>query len=333
MKNNNIKAVGLLSGGLDSILAVKCMLEQGIDVIPLHFLMPFIRSTPDIIAHSSMKKYCDQLGLKLRVITLAQEYLDMVKAPHHGHGRNLNPCIDCKILFLREAKKVMDHEHADFIFTGEVIGQRPMSQHLWALEEIERKAGLEGLLLRPLSAKRLPATRAEKNGWINRDKLYDITGRSRKEQLRLAAQWEIDDFPNPAGGCLLTEKHFCARLSDLISHDMASLRNCELLKYGRYFRLSDSFILIVGRFQVDNDAIRCLAEENDWLLDPETVPGPTAIGIGQAGVCDINTAQAIIARYTKPDAETISIRLVKNRKETITPASPLEEHRVRALLI
>ncbi len=333
MDKKIIKAVGLLSGGLDSILAVKCMLEQGISVIPVHFLMPFMRSSPESVENSSMKRHCDQFGLTLRVITLADDYLAMVMHPMHGHGRNLNPCIDCKILFLHEAGKVMKQEGADFIFTGEVIGQRPMSQHLWALEEIEKKAGLEGLLLRPLSAQRLPPTQAEQQGWIDRKKMFAISGRSRKEQLRLASQWGIEDFPNPAGGCLLTERHFCARLADLISHRAATLRNCELLKFGRYFRLSDDFFLIVGRSRSDNDAIRKLVAEEDCLMDPETVPGPTAIGVGDPDDASMHAAMGITARYTDPDADFVTLRLVREGKVSIHRTDTMEDLRVKALMI
>ncbi len=333
MSKESVRAIGLLSGGLDSILAVKCMLEQGISVIPVHFLMPFMRSNPQTVANSQLQRNCQRFGIELQIISLGQSFLDMVMSPAHGHGRNLNPCIDCKIFFLLEARRLLDSLQADFIFTGEVLGQRPMSQHLWALQEIERKAGLEKRLLRPLSALQLPPTEAEEKGWVDRSKLFAITGRSRKEQMRLAAAWGIVDFPNPGGGCLLTEKHFCARLHDLIDHGSASLRNCRLLQHGRYFRLSESFFLIVGHNQADNESIRGLAETGDCLIEPESLPGPTALGIGRFDDETLDTALSIVARYTAPDAETVTVRQLQNGSQTVHTVRPLDEVRVRACLI
>ena len=227
----------------------------------------------------------------------------------------------------------MEQEQADFIFTGEVIGQRPMSQQLWALEEIERKAGLEGLLLRPLSARKLPPTLAEKNGLIDREQLFAITGRSRAQQLALAARWEIEDFPNPAGGCLLTEKHFCLRLADLMAHDSATVRNCELLKFGRFFRLSPEFFIIVGRSQGDNDAISQLWQPGDILIDPQTLPGPTAIGVGTVDKQCLDTAMGIVARYTSPEAEHLAIRHTDKNVQVISQIEPLDDAKVRALMV
>lgn len=333
MNNKKIKAIGLLSGGLDSILAVKIILDQGIEVIPVHFLMPFMRSTRESIEASSMKAQCDRLGVPLRVRYLGDEYMQIVRNPSHGHGKNLNPCIDCKILFLHEAVKLMQDEGASFIFTGEVIGQRPMSQQSWALDLIEKEAGLAGLLLRPLSALKMTPTIPEEKGWVDRSKLFGITGRSRKAQIRLAAELGIEDFPNPAGGCLLTEKFFCARLDDLLRHEEASIRNIELLKFGRFFRLTEHFFLIVGRNQADNQTIVNLADPQDCLLSPETLPGPTGLGVGTFDPDTLDLAMGIIARYTDSDAETVRISLSHKGQVTVYDIPPVEETELREHLV
>lgn len=322
-----------MSGGLDSILAVKCILEQGIRVIPIHFLTPFLRCSEEDVAQSSMKRQCREFGLELKIIRLDLNYLEMVKNPGHGHGRNLNPCIDCKILFLKEARKVMDQEGASFVFTGEVIGQRPMSQHLDALRTIEQRSGLEGLLLRPLSARLLPPSLAEKNGWVDRQRLHGISGRSRKEQIQLAASWGIRDFPTPGGGCLLTERFFCARLQDLIDHGAATPRNCEMLKFGRFFRISPSFFLVVGRNRTDNEALLKLADPQAILLEAEDQPGPTAVGIGRADEQALEIAMAITARYTAPQGDSVWMGCTRNGEQSRQAVKPLEESRVRQFLI
>jgi hypothetical protein len=228
---------------------------------------------------------------------------------------------------------MMREEGAAFIFTGEVVGQRPMSQQSWALDLIEKKAGLEGLLLRPLSALRMAPTIPEEKGWVDRSKLFGITGRSRKEQIRLAAALGIDEFPNPAGGCLLTEKFFCARLQDLLTNGVASLRNIDLLKFGRHFRLSENFFLVVGRNHPDNEAIKSLAQGDDYLLAPDAIPGPTGIGVGKPDEACLETAAGIIAYYTRPEADSVPLCLNHRGESRRLVVSPMEEAEMRSLMI
>ncbi|TLN19153.1 hypothetical protein FDZ71_05130, partial [bacterium] len=204
-----MKALVLLSGGLDSAIASKIVLEQGIEVEALNFTTPFIQQ-------NDLTSLTDELDIKLHVVALLEDYLEVVKCPKHGYGSNMNPCIDCRILMLRKAKGHMDEVGASFIVTGEVLGQRPMSQHKDALRTIDRESDMEGLVLRPLSAKFLPPTSVEMRGWVDREKLLSIRGRSRREQIALASSYKITNYSCPSGGCLLTDPGFSRRLRDLL---------------------------------------------------------------------------------------------------------------------
>lgn len=326
-----MKAIGLVSGGLDSILAVKAIMEQGIEVIPVHFLMPFVKYNIDTVNNCSAKKLCDQLGVPLRVVHLTEEYFNMLKDPEHGYGKNLNPCIDCKILFLRKAKEMLDTEGASFVFTGEVIGQRPMSQKKWALHEIEKKAGLEGLLVRPLSALCMDETIPQKEGWLKKEKLFAFNGRTRTPQIELAAKWGIVDFPAPAGGCLLTEREFCSRLKDIIDHENLTVRECEFLKVGRYFRLSEDFTLSVGRDKAQNDALTKLAGPNDFVFKSSDLPGPTAVGRGVLTEEIKQLCAKIIARYTAPKADSVEIKFRHLDEEEIFQSKLISDEQLENL--
>jgi len=205
------------------------------------------------------------------MINAAKDFFEVLKEPEHGYGANINPCIDCRILFFKKSKELMDEVGASFIITGEVLGQRPMSQFRWQMDLIEKEAGLVGLVVRPLSAKLLPATIPEKMGWINRDRLLDIEGRSRKPQIALAKDLGMNDYPCAAGGCLLTDPAFARRVRDLIEHDELDLNNVELLKFGRYFRLSCEAKLIVGRDENENGRLSILARDGDYLFGPVSI--------------------------------------------------------------
>ena len=196
-----VKALALFSGGLDSILAVKLMLSQGVDVVAVNFVSAFSSYAKDDRGAAEAAK---QLGVPLKVVELGDDYLKMIREPKHGYGKNMNPCVDCRIFILKKAKKVAEEIGADFIFTGEVLDERPMSQHRGALKLVEEESGLKGKILRPLSAKLLPETVIEKKGLVDREKLLGIRGRSRKPQLKLAKEFNIKSYPSPAGGCLLT---------------------------------------------------------------------------------------------------------------------------------
>ncbi|MFH0762899.1 MAG: tRNA 4-thiouridine(8) synthase ThiI [Candidatus Omnitrophota bacterium] len=295
-----MKAVALISGGLDSRLAAKLVKAQGVDVIPLTFTIPFFHKIKKAPLASCDKDALIQrdLGCQLRNINLGDDFLEVVKKPRHGYGANLNPCIDCKILMLRKAAELMKDTEAKFIITGEVLGQRPMSQHKDALVKIEKEAGLEGLVLRPLSAKLLAKTMPEREGWVNRDKLMDFCGRTRSPQMELAKVLGIEDYPNPAGGCLLTDPLFAKKLKDLMSFSELNLANIELLKSGRFFRLKPSAKLIVGRNDAENNHLASLAQEGDYLFYPgQDLAGPTSLGRGSFDQGLIRLSCAITSSY------------------------------------
>lgn len=277
-----IVAVGLLSGGLDSTLAAKVLLDQGIEVRALNFVSPFCRCTPRKSSCAAVVRSVIQLGnIPLKRITLGQEYLDMVRRPRHGYGRNMNPCLDCRIIKLRKAHEYMRDIDAQFLFTGEVLGQRPMSQRLQALELIDRECGLTGLILRPLSASLLKPTQAERQGWVDRGKLLAISGRSRKNQIRIAAEKDIADYPCPAGGCLLTDKHFAGKLREWLGKGYGlTARDVELLKIGRHSFLVNGDRLITARNQHECLQLEKLACADDYLFAPDNFSGPSILFTG-----------------------------------------------------
>src|SRR3990170_2260758 len=213
-----MKAISLLSGGLDSTLAARVLLDQGIELEALNFLTVFCTCTNRGETCLASQKAVQGLGIPLKVFNVSNEYLGVVKHPKHGYGSNINPCIDCRVFMLKKAKQYMEETGASFIVTGEVLGQRPMSQRKDAMRLIEKEADLKGLVLRPLSAKFLPVTIPEKEGWVDREKLLNIQGRSRKPQMKLADDLGIRDYPCPAGGCLLTDPSFAKRMKDLIHY-------------------------------------------------------------------------------------------------------------------
>lgn len=244
-----IKAVALFSGGLDSILAIKIIQAQGIEVIGVNFKSPFFGLDKALVI-------AKDLNVNLEVIDITEELLKILKEPKHGFGKNMNPCIDCHALMFKKAGEYMTKIGAFFILSGEVLGERPMSQNRSSLSIIERESGFEGRILRPLSALLLPETIPEKEGLVERNKLLDISGRSRKRQIELAANMGIENYPSPAGGCKLTEPAFSKRLKDLFTQEKYSLEEIELLKLGRHFRLGRDVKLVVGRNKNENEKIQ-----------------------------------------------------------------------------
>ncbi|HHV72367.1 MAG TPA: tRNA 4-thiouridine(8) synthase ThiI [Clostridia bacterium] len=294
-----IRALSLLSGGLDSMLAVKILQEQGIEVIGITYTTPFFGS-------SKAEEAAKQLGIDLKIIDLTEAHLDVVKLPKHGYGRFVNPCIDCHALMIRKAGDLLEELSAHFISTGEVLGQRPKSQNYRALRLVEEESGYPGLVVRPLSGKLLPPTIPEKEGWIDREKLLDISGRSRKRQMALAEYYGIKEYPSPAGGCLLTEQVFAIRLKDVMNtQENWGVNEVELLKVGRHLRLSPKTKLIVGRNQEENKRLEMLAKPEDLLIRAAAFKGPTAILRGPAEEREdfIKQAAAITARYGKGKEE------------------------------
>jgi tRNA-specific 2-thiouridylase len=297
------KAIALLSGGLDSTLALKIVLNLGFEVIALNMKTPFCTCDGKSgVCYSS--KFAQEFGIKLVRIFGGEDYLKIVKNPKHGYGRNLNPCIDCRIHLFKKAKELMEQESADFIFTGDVLGERPMSQRLDAMKLIERESGLKGKVLRPLSAKLLDPTFPETEGIIDRSALLNLQGRSRKRQIQLAEEYKIKDYPCPAGGCLLTEENFARRLKDSFDHNEDTLRHISLLKIGRHFRLpvqDGSKIkgakLIVGRDQEENSLLLSLAQPEELKFTVKEFKGAIGVLLGNPLPDNIHLSASISARY------------------------------------
>ncbi len=296
------KALGLLSGGLDSSLAALCLKRQGVEVTAISFVTPFFGS-------SKAERMARQIEIPLIVEDISKIHLDMVKEPHYGYGKNMNPCIDCHAMMFRLAGEIMAEQGFDFLFSGEVLGQRPMSQNANALRSVANYSGHPDRILRPMSAKLLPITPMEEQGLVNREKLLDIQGRSRKPQEALAKEWCLTDFPSSGGGCLLTEIHFSDRLRDLFDHQPdCAVEDVELLKIGRQFRLSEQSKLTLGRHQKDNDSIREAADETHIVLRALGVSGPLGLISGQPSAEDLQVAGAIVASYGKgKDQEEVDI--------------------------
>jgi tRNA-specific 2-thiouridylase len=306
-----MKAVVLYSGGLDSTLALKIVQEWGVQVYPLYVNKFLSVKIPPQVPD-------------LKVVDVSKEFIDIVRNPHHGYGKNLNPCIDCRILMLKRAKEYMKKIEADFIVTGEVLDQRPKSQHLDQLMLIDKEAAVQELVVRPLSGALLPVTIPEKQGLIDRNLLLAIKGRSRRPMISLASQLKITDFTSPSGGCLLTDPGFCRRLADLMRYqETIGVRDIELLKLGRHFRLDQETKLIVGRNESENETIEKLITGNDYFLYVPDTGSPNAMLLGNKK--HIKLAARIVARYSdKKDDETIDVfyRYKKTvKKVRVQPAS------------
>ena len=332
-----MKAISLFSGGLDSILATKLMLEQGVDLEALHFRLAFCCGVDPENGSLDSRQIIKPLGIPLKVIDVSKEMLEIVKHPMHGYGSNMNPCIDCKIFMMRKAKGLMGKVGASFLVTGEVLGERPMSQRKDAMFLIEKRADLQGLILRPLSARLLPPTVPEKEGWVDREKLLNIQGRSRKPQIQLAAHYGIEDYPAPAGGCLLTDPAFARRIKDLMAHQPEfNLPDVYLLKSGRHFRFSPKVKLVVGRNEIENQKIENLSQPGDRFIRVVHHPGPLSLLRGEAGAGETEKAAAITARYSKArhlkDVEVICRKVPDGIEQTLT-VCPASEDEMRGLII
>jgi tRNA U34 2-thiouridine synthase MnmA/TrmU len=291
--------IALFSGGLDSALAILLILQQNIKVTALTFLTHF---GCDITDKSSCShdpfSAAEKFGFDVKMLHLGEKFIEIVKNPPHGYGKNMNPCIDCRILMLREAKEFMEMVGADFVFTGEVLGQRPMSQHLVQLNLITRESGLGRKLVRPLSGRLLPPTIPESAGLLERDKLENISGRGRKRQMELADKFGLEDYPNPAAGCLLTDVGYSRRLKDLLEHrSNIDFNDLNLLKIGRHFRIDEKTKVIVGRNQEENRKIEQYRRNGVYLFEAQGVGSPLTILDGNVTEEKIKLAAAITARY------------------------------------
>ncbi|MGZ4849939.1 MAG: tRNA 4-thiouridine(8) synthase ThiI [Candidatus Bathyarchaeia archaeon] len=304
------KALSLLSGGLDSILATELVLRQGIEVVAFNIKTPFCIPKKDGASEASQA--AEQLKVPLKVVDVENDYLKMLRNPKYGYGRNMNPCIDCKIFMIKKAKKYAREIGADFLFTGEVLGERPKSQHSPALRIIEKDSGLKGRLLRPLSAKLLPETAAEKKGLIDRTKLLAIQGRSRKPQFQLAREFGITSYPTPAGGCLLTCEEYAKKLRDLFDNKKRiSMADISLLRVGRHFRLGKNKI-VVGRNEAENKFLILQKSQSEYYFELPDVVGPITILQGPKTKVAIETAAKLTAFYS--DAKTNEIKVNFGRK-------------------
>ncbi len=301
------------------MLAAAVLREQGIEITGVTFISPFYGA-------ARARESAAHLGIPLLEVDITDQFLPLIYAPPRGFGRWHNPCLDCHILMLREAGSLMEKLGFDFLFTGEVLGQRPMSQHKAALALVARESGYGELVLRPLSARLLPPTKPELLGWVDRQRLLNLSGRSRKRQMALAEEYGITRYPSPAGGCLLTDPGFSARLKELLRHtDNATRQELELLKWGRHFRLPGGPKAIVGRTHKENEAIAGLAAPGDLMCKVKDFPGPTVLVTGKAGNDAVEGAAALAAAYSDaPEGTEVTVLCQKNGEERpvqiITPS-------------
>ena len=300
------KAVALFSGGLDSTLAILTILKQDIEVKALAFQTLFNTTiTGRSLYADDDVSVSKEFGFDVQTRRLTDTFIDIVKNPRFGYGKNMNPCIDCRILMLREAKNVMVEKGADFIITGDVLGQRPMSQRKDTFYLIDREAGVRGHVLRPLSARLLEITIPESRGVVDREKLYGFSGRTRKPQMALAKELGLAHYPAPAGGCLLTEPHYAQRLKDLLHYQVnPDMQEINMLKIGRHFRFSPGCKIIVGRDKKENDILESFARDSDCLITIEGYGSPTTVVSGEITNEALRIAASLCARYS--DAKELS---------------------------
>ncbi len=314
-----IKALCLISGGLDSALAAGIVLSQGVEVQGLGFMSAFFSEEK---TSRTMEKVCDELGIGLKILDISREHLELIQHPNYGYGKNINPCIDCHIFMLKKAKEYQEKHGFSFVVTGEVLGERPMSQTKQALRIVERDSHLEGGILRPLSALLLEPTIPEEKGWVKRNKLLSISGRSRKPQLELAEKLKLEKFSTPAGGCLLTDPGFARRMKDLLVYGAMTLNDVQLLKLGRHFRLAHSYKLIVSRNHEENIKLLTLAQDEDTLFALRDFPGPISLGRGDWEDDYITQSASLTLRYSRSrDKNLVDVdywQAQASEKKTIT---------------
>ena len=330
------RGIGLLSGGLDSAIACLLVREAGAEVECVHFFTGFCvtghnsrvgrRDRP--VANSALQ-VAAEIGVPVELIDVADDYLPVVLKPRHGYGKFMNPCLDCRTFMLARAKQYMIDVGADFVFTGEVIGQRPKSQLKKYLNAAEREVGLEGRLLRPLSARLMPPTIVEDEGLVDRECFLDIHGRGRKRQIAIAKAHGLERYMSPAGGCcFLTDKSYSRKLLDAIVHDGTEDMTPEdvfVLGVGRHFRLNRKAKLIVGRDEVENNFLKYY-ERDHWFASALGFAGPTAIVVGEPGENEFGTIGALVARYCDGRGESeVSVRLKKGPREIVITVPPAQD--------
>ncbi len=317
-----MKAIALFSGGLDSTLAMKLIIDQGIEVLTVNINTGF-GSTKDRLEH--MQSMCDQVGAELRIIDIQSEFLqDVLFDPKHGYGKNFNPCIDCHAKMFAVEKRIMEHEGASFLLSGEVMGQRPMSQNKDALQTVLNESNCDGLLLRPMSALRLAPTIAEEKGWVDREKLEGITGRSRDRQLALAKEIGLDDFESPGGGCLLTDENFGKKMFDFIKHDKFEVKDIPVMKFGRHFRLEGGAKLVIGRNREENEHLQNIDNDKYYHIKTVGLPGPHALLSKNATEEDRELSASAILTYCKTSVDNSYTLSYDGEEVTASPFTSRE---------
>lgn len=328
-----ITALALFSGGLDSILACRVVMAQGIQVKAIKFVAPFFGY--ELLAREDdyVREVADKYGIDVSLVDISDKYLKMLRSPVHGYGKHFNPCVDCKILLLAEAREMMKTYGASFLITGEVLGQRPMSQRRDTLRVIERDSVCEGILVRPLCAKNLSPTKPELEGLIDRQRLLGFKGRSRTAQMELAKEMGITDYPSPAGGCTLTDPVLGDRIERFYqAHDAVAVADMQLMMVGRHFELPQGGWLVVGRNKNENERVESLQLEGDWLLAPDDRPGPTALLRFSVDPQELQKAAMVVARYGKKGEnfpEKTVVKAVKGEEERVSEVSPAADQTLR----
>lgn len=316
-----MKAIALFSGGLDSTIAAKLIIDQGIEVIACNINTGF-GSTKDRLVH--MKNMCEQIGAEFRSVDIRDEYIrEVLFTPKYGYGKNFNPCIDCHAKMFEVAKRMMKEWGASFLISGEVLGQRPMSQNSESLQKVLNLSNCEGLLLRPLSAQALSPTIPETEGWVDRDKLENIVGRNRERQMELAREFELKDYEAPGGGCLLTDEHFSRKIRDFIAHDTFTIEDIPTLKYGRQLRLPEGAKLIIGRNAEDNAILEAIENPKYIHIDTELF-GPHSLISRNASENDRVLAAKLMLAYCKPDFE--GEQTLMFGEDALTTVSDMSRH-------
>ncbi|MBI3251782.1 MAG: hypothetical protein HYZ52_00475 [Candidatus Omnitrophica bacterium] len=339
-----VKALGMISGGLDSTLATKILVDMGIEVEGINFSTGFcvtehsrnFKDEKKPLRPNEALRLANELRFKLHLIDVSKDYLPVVITPKYGYGANLNPCVDCRIFMFKRMRKLMDEFGAQFMFTGEVLGQRPMSQHRQALKTIERDSGLEGLVLRPLSAALLDPTVPEVKGWVDRSRLLALAGRSRKPQMALAKETGLEDYPQPAGGCCyLTDPQYTARLQDFFDHNgKANLTNEDviLLKVGRHFRFSENIKVIVGRNERENNFLKVYENGRHVFRVPEWPSAHMLAEVkGALSPDEVRRLASIAARYSDAeDKGRVAVEHLNGESAEILEVSSIEEAALEA---